>query len=299
MKYLKLSLGVLIVIGGFLGMIFASKLANIRGSWQRKAETLRKDVADKRKKVVELDKIVNNAKLDLQQAVHGWERYWSGVPVDAGRQPGTLDIPLGTNHGLQQGSVLYVFQPSADAGGTVYIGPFKATSVLEARSAIAPNWRFRPGEETAWRYGQNWRIRTNIPQQHKTKFSDYETIFLRKEELLIDQQKHLQAQLEAKKNAENHRLMRQKELDGDPEIEKTIPKGENLNRFLVDGYHQAVSEAEELRNEEQAAVDELRRQAKRAKDEIERLKEANEQLARQMKIEAESPLTTAPSEVSK
>ncbi len=290
MKYLKLSLGVLIVIGGFIGMMFASKLANIRGSWQRKAETLRKDVVEKRKKVAELDKIVNNAKSDLQQAVHGWERYWSGVPVDAGRQPGTLDIPLGTNHGLQPGSVVYVFQPSPDAGGTVYVGPFRAKDVLEARSAIVPNWRFRPGEETAWRYGQNWRIRTNIPQQHKTKFSDYETIFLRKEELFIDQQKHLQAQLEAKKNAESHLLMRQKELNGDSEIVKTIPKGENLDRFLIDGYHQAVSEAEEARNDVQAAVDELRRQAKRTKDEIERLKTDNERLARQAEA---SPKTAA------
>ena len=282
MKRYGIALSALVLIGGLVGMWAASRLTLVRNSWLQKTAKARAEVLVKRKQAADLEKQVTAAKSELQRATHGWERYWPGVPVEQGRQPGMLSLPLlGSTQGLVQTSVVYVFQPSADGAGTTYIGPFKASAVEQAKSVLTPFWRLRVGDDAAWRYGQNWRIRTSIPRQHKTKFIDLESMLLRKDEFLVSQQKHLAIQQAAKKSAEEHLQKRLKELHGGSELPKDV-KPESLDRFLVEGYHKAVAETEVARDEVQAAVDELRRLLKRTRDKINQLTIDNERLAKQL-----------------
>jgi hypothetical protein len=281
MKRFGLWLALLVVLLAVGGMILASRLVLIRGSWQKKTAEAKAKVLDLRVKAAELERVVAVAKGDLQRLIHDWERYWIAPQVVAGRQPGTLAVALGTNQGLTANTVVYAFQPSADGAGMEFVGPFKVSAVQETQAALTPNWRLRPNEEQSWRLGPNWRFRSNIPDEHKTQFADFELMMLRKDELLAGQQKHLQIQQEAKAKAEEHLDQRMKELNGDP---KNANK--NLDKYLVVGYHAAVADMEQERNKVQGEVDELRRRIKRTHDEIERLKRENERLADQLSGEA-------------
>lgn len=274
MKKFGIWLAILVVLLAAGGMILASRLTVVRTAWQKKTEDGKAKVLDLRKKAAEAQKLVDTARSDLQQTIHGWDRYWLAPQVTQGRQPGTLNIALGTSQGLQPNSVVYVFQPSPDGAGTSFVGPFKVSAAQEAQAALTPNWRLQPDEEKAWRYGPNWRIRSNIPRQHKTQFADFETMMLRKDELLAAQQKHLQLQQNAKSKAEEHLSLRMKELNGDPD-----QANQSLDKFLLQGYHKAVADLELERNAVEADVDALRRQVKRTRDDIERLTQENEQLA--------------------
>ncbi len=291
MKRFGLALGILVVIGAVVGMIFSSKLILIRNSWQKKVSDARdnvigtKKVIGQRKKLAESEKSVVLAKAELQQTIHGWERYWPAVQVDRGQQPGVLGVPLGTNQGMVLNAPVYLFQPAEDGNGVSYVGPFKVREVKETQAALTPLWRLRLGEDGSWRYGPNWRIRTNIPRQYQNKLSDLEVMLLRKDENLIAQQKHLQFQQEAKTSAEEHLKLRLKELNGDPNLG---PKEKSLNRFLVEGLHKAVADTETARDAVQADVDELRRLVKRTRDEIERLTADNERLAKRLSRPAQT-----------
>jgi hypothetical protein len=271
-----------------VGMIFSSKLTLIRNSWHKKTSDAKANVIAQRKKLAESEKAVVLAKAELQRAIHGWERYWPAVQVDRGQQPGVLGLTFGTNQGLALNAPVYVFQPAENGNGVSYVGPFKVKEVNEAQAALTPLWRLRMGEEATWRYGPNWRIRTNIPRQYQNTLSDLELMLLRKDEILIAQQKHLQIQQEAKKSAEEHVHLRMKELNGDPNLG---PKEKSLNRFLVEGLHKAVADTEKERDAVQADVDELRRLVKRTRDEIERLTADNERLAKRLSGPAQTAST--------
>jgi hypothetical protein len=214
----------------------------------------------------------------LQQTIFGWDRFWIVPQVTKGLRPGIIGINLGTSSGLQANSLVYVFQPSPDGAGTTFLGPFKVTAPQEAQAALTPSWRMRPEEleqwDKAWRYGPNWRIRSNIPRQHKTQFSTFEADTFRKEVLIAEQQLHLQLQHNAKSKAEEHLGLRLKELNGDKD-----QANQSLDKYLIEGYHKTVADLEFARNVVQADVDELRRQVKRTRDEINRLTLENTQLA--------------------
>lgn len=275
MKKFGIWLAILVILLAAGSMFLASKLTVVRSSWQKKTADSRAKVLELRKTAIEKQKLVDAARSDLQQAIHGWDLYWIAPQVTQGRgQPGTINVALGTNQRLQPNMVVYAFQPSPDGAGTSFVGAFKVSAVQEAQAALTPNWRLQPGEETTWRYGPNWRIRFNIPRQHRTQFADFEVMMLRKDELLAAQQKHLQLQQNAKAKAGEHLTLRMKELNGDPD-----QANQSLDKYLLEGYHKAVADLEIARNAVQADVDALRRQIKRTRDEIERLTQENEQLA--------------------
>ena len=141
----------LVLVLSIVAMSFASRIVMVRNSWQQKIAKAKKETLDKRKQAADIERQVIAARSELQQATHGWERYWSGVAVDRGRQPGRLSPAIGTTLGLVQGSVVYVFQPSAQAAEANYVGPFKVELAQDAVSSLVPNWRLRPGEDADWR----------------------------------------------------------------------------------------------------------------------------------------------------
>jgi hypothetical protein len=220
----------------------------------------------------------------LQATIHGWERYWKtqdwNAQVTAGRQPGTLAVGLGTNHGFAPAGnvipIVYAFQPTADGAGMSYVGAFKISAAQETQAGLIPNWRLRPDEDKTWRYGVNWRFRSNIPVQHRVQFSNYEKTMLIKDELVAQQQKNLEYQKNAKAKAVEQLELRKKELNGDPAL-----ANQNLDKYIIEGYHKSVADLETDRNLTQGEVDELRRQIKRTRDEIKRLTKDNERLADQ------------------
>ncbi len=278
MKKFGIWLVILVMLLALAGTPLASRLVQVRGSWQKKTAEAKVKVLELRKKSAEAEKAVEIAKGELQATIHGWERYWTAPQVVAGRQPGTLAVSLGTNVGFAPAGnvipIVYAFQPSAE--GMVYVGAFKISAAQEAQAALTPNWRLRPDEDKTWRYGPNWRFRSNIPLQHRTQFSNYEKTMLIKDELVAQQERNLEYQKNAKEKAIEQLDLRMKELNGDPALAK-----QNLDKYLIEGYHKSVGDLEGERNLTQGEVDDLRRQIKRTRDEIERLTKENERLADQ------------------
>ena len=274
MKKFGIWLVILVILLAGGAMIMASKLTVVRSSWQKKTADGKAKVLELRKKAGEAQKLVDSARSDLQQTIFGWDHTWMTQVTQRGGQPGAINVGLGITQGLQPNKEVYVFQPSPDGVGTSYVGPFKVGVPQEANATLTPNWRLQPDEDKTWRFGPNWRIRSSIPRQHRTQFTDYETMMLKHDEMLAEKQEHLELQKKAKTKAEEHLSLRMKELNGD-----TDQKNQSLDKFLLEGYHKAVADLEIARNAVQAAVDELRRQIKRTHDEIERLTEENGQLA--------------------
>lgn len=292
MKKFGIWLVILVIMLAAGGMMLASRLTVIRSGWQKKTADSKAKVIDLRKKAVEAQKLVDTARSDLQEASHGWGlprsalvQVGGGRPgvitaqrVDKGRLPGVINVTTEPGNGLQPNTVVYVFQPSPDGVEKSFVGPFKVLEAQEAQVALTPGWRLRPEDaeqwDKAWRYGPNWRIRLSVPRQHKTQFSDFEAMMLKKDELLAQQQQHLEMQQVGKTKAELHLDLRMKELKGDPD-----QANQSLDKYLLQGYHKTVAELEDDRNKVQADVDALRRQIKRTRDEIERLTQENEQLA--------------------
>lgn len=278
MKKFGIWLVILVILLAAGGMMLASRLTVIRSGWQKKTADSKTKTLDLRKKAAEAQKLVDTARSDLQEALHDWGFPRISPRTSKGAQQGIINVDLGTSSGLQLNSVVYVFQPSPDGVGTSFVGPFKVSAAQEAQAALTPGWRLRPDEveqwDKAWRYGPNWRIRLNIPRQHKAQFTDFEAMMLRKDELLAAQQQHLEMQQKAKAKAEEHLALRMKELKGDPD-----QANQSLDKYLLQGYHKTVAELERDRNKVQADVDALRRQIKRTRDEIERLNQENTQLA--------------------
>lgn len=280
MKKFGIWLVILVMLLALAGTPLASRLVQVRGSWQKKTTEAKAKVLELRKKSDEAEKAVEIAKGELQATIHGWERYWIAPQVTAGRQPGTLAVALGTNVGFAPAGavipIVYAFQPSADGTGMSYVGAFKISAAQEAQAALIPNWRLRPDEDKTWRYGPNWRFRSNIPLQHRMQFSNYEKTMLIKDELVAQQERNLEYQKNAKAKAIEQLDLRMRELNGDPAL-----ANQNLDKYLVEGYHKSVGDMEINRNLTQGEVDELRRQIKRTRDEIERLTKENERLADQ------------------
>lgn len=281
MKKFGIWLVILVMLLALAGTPLASRLVQVRGSWQKKTAESKAKVLELRKKADEAEKAVEYAKAELQATIHGWERYWIAPQVVAGRQPGTLTVSLGTNQGFAPAGnvipIVYAFQPSADGTGMSYVGAFKISAAQEAQAGLTPYWRLRPDEDKTWRYGPNWRFRTNIPLQHRVQFSNYEKTMLIKDELVAQQERNLEYQKNAKAKAEEQLELRKKELNGDPALANL-----NLDKYLKEGYHKSVGDLESDRNLTQGEVDDLRRQIKRTRDEIERLTKENERLADQL-----------------
>lgn len=281
MKKFGIWLVILVMLLALAGTPLASRLVQVRGSWQKKTAEAKAKVLELRKKADEAEKAVEIAKGELQQTIFGWERYWIAPQVTAGRQPGTLAVGLGTNQGFAPNGnvipIVYAFQPTAEGVGMSYVGAFKISAAQEAQAALTPNWRLRPDEDKNWRYGPNWRFRSNIPLQHRVMFANYEKTMLIKDELVAQQERNLEYQKKAKEKAEEQLELRKKELNGDPAL-----ANQNLDKHLKEGYHKTVGDLENNRNLTQGEVDELRRQIKRTRDEIERLTKENERLADQL-----------------
>lgn len=278
MKKFGIWLVILVILLAAGGMMLASRLTVIRSGWQKKTADSKAKAIDLRKKAVEAQKLVDTARSDLQETLHGWGFPRIAPQVTKGGQPGVINVQLGTANGLQLNSVVFVFQPSPDGAGTSFVGPFKVSAAQEAQAALTPGWRLRPEDaeqwDKAWRYGPNWRIRLSIPRQHKTQFTDFEVIMLKKDEVLAEQQQHLQMQQNSKAKAELHLDLRMRELKGDPD-----QANQSLDKYLLQGYQKTVADMEDDRNKVQADVDALRRHIKRTRDEIERLTQENTQLA--------------------
>ncbi len=275
MKKFGIWLVLLVMLLALAATPLASRLVQVRGSWQKKTAEAKVKVLELRKKATEAEKAVEIAKGELQRTIHGWERYWTAQVIE-GRQPGTLaTVGLGSNQGFAPVGtaipVVYAFQPSPE--GMLYVGAFRISAAQEAQAALIPNWRLRPDEEKTWRYGPNWRFRSNIPLQYRMEFAEYEKSMLIKDELVAQQERNLEYQKNAKAKAEEQLDLRLKELNGDPDR-----ANKNLDKYLIEGYHKAVADMEVTRNKVQEEVDDLRRQIKRTRDDIERLTQENERL---------------------
>ncbi|HID21055.1 MAG TPA: hypothetical protein EYP14_01460 [Planctomycetaceae bacterium] len=258
----------LIVVLAAVAITLTGLMVQVRNSWAKKTadlkaeyETTQRDLADKQKRLRELEKELARVMLD-------WNEYWTNIQVDVlDPKAGSVRAAVGPDRGVKQGQTLYLFQPAAEGDGTVFLGPFVVETARQGQCGLRPAWRFRPGEPEKWRYGPGWRFRAAIPTATLAAFRDLEVAFALSDELLHAKQRYLAAQEQLKQSAQQHLNFRLAELHGTD---------------AAPGLVQALEEEEEARNELLVQVDFLRRRLIQTVARLEQLRAANQRLTQQL-----------------
>lgn len=262
----------LAIVGAIVALLFSSWYLDIRSQWMAKAQKLEQEYTENIEKVQNSRAKLAAKQKEVTRTMLAWDRYWTkinGSVSDAGKGQVTLDI--GTNRGLQDKQVVYVFELDAD-GKSNYYGAFRVATAREDRCSLEPIWRMRPGDVPE--KGTSWRIRTMIPAHYGTRISDLEAQFLIADEDLRIQEGELKRQQEAITVAQEHLELRLGEINGVKELE-----GKPLPAEVIKGLLSVMVEEEEVRNKALAAVDDLLRKLKVANERFERIRRENSQLA--------------------
>ena len=270
----------LIVLLAVAASVLTAGMLQVRNSWSKKVADLRVEAETNETQVSEKELRLRQLDQELARVMLGWNEYWSDVQVDVlDQQAGSIRAAVGSDRGIKQGQMLYVFQPNAAGDGQVFVGPFVVESARQDQAGLRPAWRFRPGEPESWKYGSGWRLRVAVPTAALSSFRDLEIAFTSSDEALDAKQRYLAAQEELKRIAQEHLNFRIGELHSNEELR--AKQGE-LPDHVVDGLVVALEKEEEARNAVLVQVDTLRRQLKIAVEEYERLRSENERLAQQL-----------------
>lgn len=277
-----------VVLLGCGAVVLTGKALAIRTAWMEKAQKYEADYARNAvqldERVVKLQQIRN----ELERQMLGWDRYWANIPggvLDPVK--GQIQLDLGTNRGLQDKQVVYVFVQNPD-GTSTYAGNFRVSTVQPARAALDAVWRVRPGDLGAIPQGR-WRVRTMIPTPDQTRFTDLEVQLLVADEQLAASHRGLELQVALGKVAEQHSDFRFKEVNGDPALAANEVPPEIKAGLLA-----TMAEVEESRNTALAEVDHLRRELKTTNEEFNRILGLNQELTESLP----QPAATEPVKVT-
>lgn len=278
----------LAVIGAVAGVAFSARMLEVRNSWSKRAMDLQADIQKNAEQIDEKAAQLKGLEAEYDRTMlTGWNEYWNG-PVVTVQPDGTVTSELGSNYRVAEGQVLYLFQPVANGAESLYVGPFKITTLRENQSVLTPDWRVQPGDPATWASGQPWRIWANIPNAHKSRFVDLEVDLVNANELLAAKQFNITVQDELIAKAKEHRDLRIGELLGS--ADNAGLRGKVDARF-VDGLVAAIEQEEEERNTVLADVDGLRRLIKMNYDNYVKLRDENVDLAGRL-VEADSKVTS-------
>lgn len=253
---------VLLLFGAY---VVSAKLYTQRAQYVNKKVQLEEKLAKNEKDLTDLRVKAVETRRELAATLLGWDRMpWNNVGVTVFKENSTLQIKLGTIHGLlpsdnsgdqTKQQVVHCFQPGEN-GDFSYVGDFRVTTVDNEQAALTPNWNVLPGESDSWNAEKPWRVRAMVPSQYQTRFNGLELQLTVTGELLASKEEDLEKQKRLLAGAEQRRDQRIAEIVG--------PKGdvadaEKRPREDVVGLLTGLEEAEETRNTALANADHLRR----------------------------------------
>lgn len=266
-------LAILLATGATL---LTSKLIQVRNSWARKADSLRKEAVDLEPKVPAAKTELTRLQNELQRVGHGWGTTYERNTQVVRPNEGVVQAQLGTADGVRDKQFLYGFEILAD-GSSVFRGEFAVNGVAETASTLRPNWRVRAEDVVGWQNAL-WRWRTQVPAGYIKGYEDQEVSLVRAEEILFDRAQTLQLHEQLVSEAQVQLQRRIAELVGGAEL-STEPALDTEYRL---GLVAAAIEVEELRNADLLEVDRLRHEVRSAELEIRQLQEENRKLGQQL-----------------
>ncbi len=275
-----------VVIGWIVGLIFTSGDLKIRNAWMKRAQDAEEEFQKNDEQLVQKRALLANRRRELARVMLPWDRYWTkitGTPL-GGAGDGKVQLEgVGSNHGLTEKHVIYLFAPNADGSSTLLgSGGFRVTKALEDRAALEPTWRMRAGDVSA-KPGE-WRARALVPAHYEARFSQLEVELIAADDALRAGQQELDRQTEAIKVATEHLNLRLNEINGNPDLE-----GKDLPPSIVKGLLTVLEDEEELRNAALAQVDRLLRDLKQTREAFDRVRQANVELTNSLPHPAATP----------
>jgi hypothetical protein len=272
----------LTVLCGIGALVMSSKAIQVRTRWMEVVQKREAEVKKNDEEIAAREAKLNLTTAELRRTLLPWDRYWSPVPAAvANPATGELQANIGTSAGVKENMQLHAFAKLAD-GSFLYAGPFQVKRVNEATCNLEPDWRYRDNEGANWPRGE-WRFRTVVPAQYPLRFTQFESEFIRADQLFAERTNELTRQQTLLQMAQEHLALRIGEINGFDDL-----KGRTLPPEMIDGYLTTLVSDEEARNTLLVEVDALRHQLLDTNDQIRSLLEENSQL--QQALEAAAPV---------
>lgn len=256
-------LGVFAILLGLGAFYLSARFLDTRHAWLQQIEKGDKTLTTTEATVVKLRQDLALANADYDRVMLQWDTWREPITaqVDAANQSITVNVgpelikPQQTTEGQPAPTLIYAFQPGAN-GVYEYVGEFIPTRVAAGSSTLKANWRVRAPDIAGWRAGNNWRLRTRIPQSEKHKFDHLAALFVTQDQLLASRQDDLQ-RLEQGLTPKIDQLLanREGEIGGFADWEEDRGK---LPDEAIDGVLKSLVKEEELRNKALAEATRLR-----------------------------------------
>src|SRR5262245_33064077 len=107
------------VLAGFVIVLAAvavwmsAKAYGTRKAWMEAAQKNQAEIEKNEELIATKQKLVDDKRAELARLMIGWDRYWPGLKGNV-RADGTIALSVGTNHGIRQDQLLWVFAENAD-----------------------------------------------------------------------------------------------------------------------------------------------------------------------------------------
>ncbi len=301
------------VVLSLVAIVLTAKLFKNRAHFVKQKLQYEEKIEKNRKDLYDLRRTVRQTHRDLTHELLGWNPYWNDVPVNIFDQNNSVEIGIGTQHGLKpevdpndptKHQLVYCFQ-QGENGEYWFVGDFRVVTVGGDVATLEPNWKVSAEEAALWSGEKSWRIRSLVPSQHQVRFHGLELHETRFREELASKQSDLAKQKQLLAMATERRDQRVAEIDGptngaadlEHHLRQNLPgdagagqggnaDAKNRPREDVVGLITALEEAEEQRNAIVAEADRLRRELLQTLTDFERTQAENLQIVESMRKNA-------------
>ena len=267
MKYYRIFLGSMLVIGGLGAFYLTTRALATQNSWVAAAEQAE---AAAEQAEAALPKLRSNELL-LQNRLRAANAGFGAVIV--ARDPtydaeGNVTLPIGTQDGLPAAEnaaappIVHLFAPAGDDDASEYVGAFFVQQAAERQAQLTPAFVVQPGEPQTWPVG-DWRVRVDVPASRAGRFFDRDADLEDRRELLGSRLNTLEQRRQSVAEARDELAVRERALLGDPDAPE-ISDAPEIRAGLI-----PATTAEELeRAAALAELDRLRRAVKNANDRL-------------------------------
>jgi hypothetical protein len=260
----KILIFLLLVSAGF-GFIMAARLVKTRGDWMDKVQTAKVNNEKTAQNLVAARQDFEEARAQLEREMLRWDRY---LVVRGVFDPTTNAIIANADAkaGFRPNTEYYAFL-LGDKGQSTYVGSFNAVAVGNNESQLKATFPVRKEDVANWS-GENWRVRTAIPNAFLSQFVDLQAKLVSNDEILKKQEKNLATQAELAAAARDQRDTRVAELLGAGGGAANSP-----------GLVAEINQTDDQRNASLMRVDDLRRRIGEAQAHVKSLIQENNNLA--------------------
>ena len=267
----------LVVVAAIAAAVLTSKLVVVRNSWTAKSVALRKKTTADIPKIEALELKIDGLKSEIFRSRELWGDFWGNVEtriMDPAQ--GILLVNIGSRERLSPELAIHGFELGPD-GTSIYRGSFSPLEIADGNATLKPNWRATPEDVADWKPGI-WRWRNAIPSGYTENIDGQFLAILAQEETLADRRRTLSGQNVLLEQANSGLKLREAELVGGAELEKSP----TVTAEFRDGLVPTIEQTEEDRNKTLEKVDELRRKVRQIQEEIDGLKKDNTALVRKL-----------------